>query len=162
MNKRERRVRFGVADIVIILLVLAAIGASVWFFAVGPLFDGGETADISYEVRLTNIRSEMASHIKQGDPVYDGVYGEAIGTVENISVEQYTEQVLDKSTGELVNAVKEGYFNIYIKVNAKAKYKDGAYLIADTDIRVGQSLYLHLPDFCGNGYCTAFTVAGEE
>ncbi len=162
MNKKEKKIRFGFADVVIILLALSAVTAAVWLFAVVPYFDGGVDTKLSYEVRVTNLRSEITSHIKLGDKVYDGVYGEAIGTVEDIRVEQYTEQVLDKSIGELVNAVKAGYYNVYIKVNTTAKQKDNAYFVAENEIRVGESVSLHLPDFCAEGYCTAFAVISEE
>ena len=162
MNKTNKKTRFGLTDVIIILFVLSAVGAAVWLFAVGPLFDGGEDIMLSYEVRITNVRSELASHIKLSDRVYDGVYGEAIGTVEDIRIEPYTEEVIDKSTGEPVNASKDGYCNIYIKINAAAKQKDGVCFVADTEIRVGEPVYVKLPDFVGAGYCTAFTVIGEE
>ncbi len=161
MNKNDRRVRFGLADVIIILLVLSAVAGAVWFFVAGPLFDRGDDVRVTYEIRLTNLRSEMTSHIKVGDKVFDGVYGEAVGTVEDVRFEQYTEQVLDKNTGTPVNAVKAGYYNIYLKINTTAKHKDNTYSVADTDIRVGESMNVRLPDFCGTGYCTAFSVVEE-
>ncbi len=162
MNKDRKKVHFGLADVVIILLVLASISAAVWYFAADSVFDRGDDVKMTYELRITNLRSEMTSHIKVGDKVYDSVYGEAIGVVEDVRVEQYTEQVFDKNAGEAVNAVKAGYYNIYLKINTTAKQKDGVYYVADTEIRVGESMGIQAPDFCGNGFCTAVKLVGGE
>ncbi len=162
MNRTERKVRFGLTDAVIILLVLACVALAVWYFAADSLFDGGDDVKATYVVRFTDVRIEMISHIKVGDSAYDGVYGNYIGKVSDVSIEQHTEQVLNKSTGEPVNAVKSGYFNVYVKISADAKYKDNTYYLADTELRVGESMYVNLPDFSGAGYCTEFSVVGEE
>lgn len=162
MNNDNKKGRFGIADVFIILLVLAVLGGGIWFFIGDSLFDGGDEYEVSYEVRLTNIRSEMIDHIHVGDKVFDGVYNEPVGEVTNVSYEAYTEQVLDKNTGELVNAQKEGYYNIYITIKATAKYSDNSYVVADTALRVGEQMHLHLPDFCGSGYCTSFALVDAE
>ena len=162
MNKENKKGRFGIADVFIMLLVLAVLGAGFWFFIGDSLFEGGDVYEVSYEVRLTDIKGEMIEHIHVGDKVFDGVYNDPVGTVASVSYEAHTEQVLDKNTGELVNAHKEGYYNIYITVNATAKYSGNSYFVADTAIRVGEHINLHLPDFCGSGYCTSFALADTE
>jgi len=162
MNKENKKGRFGIADVFIILLVLLIIGGAAWYFIGDSLFEGGDYVEISYEVRLTNVRSEMIDHIHVGDKVFDGVYNESVGTVSNVSYEAYTEQVLDKNTGELVNAQKDGYYNIYITVNATAERTDNSYFVSDTAVRVGEHMHLHLPDFCGSGYCTSFALVNTE
>ena len=163
MAANTNKGRFGFADLLILLLIAVFVGGGFWFFLSGRLLGAGEEVNISYEVRLTGVRSELTSRVNYGDKVYDPVYGEYVGVVEKVRTEQYTEQVLNKSTGELVNAVKGGYYNMYITVNATAEYKDNAYYISTSEIRVGERAYLRLPNFCGEGYCTALTqTAGGE
>ena len=161
MNKEKRSVRFGLIDVIIILLVLAVIGAGLWFFFGSMIFNDGYEAKITYEVRLTEIKSEFTSRIQWGDSVYDSVYGELIGTVSKVRTEQYTEQVLDKSTGEFVNTVKSGYYNVYITIDATARYseKEHAYYAAETEIKVGKAMSVRLQDFSGVGYCIALENA---
>lgn len=155
MAMTGKKGRFGLADIIIILLVFALVGGGAFYYFGGYLFGSGEDVQITYEVRLTKVRSELTSHVNYGDKVWDSVYGEYLGTVEKVRTEQYTEQLVDKSTGELKNAVVGGYYNMYITVNATAEYKGGLYYLADSEIRVGEGVYLRLADFCGEGYCTA-------
>jgi hypothetical protein len=162
MNKNTKKVRFGLVDALILLLAVSIVAFGVWFFFENKIFDGGDDVKIRYEIKLTDIRSELTSHIHIGDSVYDGTYGEHVGVVENVRHEQYTEQIVDKDTGEPVNAVKAGYYNVYVTVVSSAKYKDSTYSVADTQIRVGELLYLRLPDFSGNGYCTSFELIKEE
>ena len=163
MAANTKKGRFGFADVLILLLVIALVGGGFWFFLSGRLFGAGDEVSISYEVRLTEVRSELTSRVNYGDKVYDPVYGEYIGVVEKVRTEQYTEQIRDKSTGELVNAVKGGYYNMYITVTAVAEYKDNTLYISGNEIRVGERVYLRLPDFCGEGYCTAlYQIAGGE
>ena len=161
-NTDNKNVRFSGVDALIILVVAVILVGVGWYFFGDALFDDSDNVRISYAVRLTNVKSELTSHIHYGDAVYDSVYGELIGTVEKVRTEQYTEQVMNKSTGELVNSVKAGYYNIYITVNTTAKFSNNTYYAADTEIRVGEAVYLRLPDFCGSGFCTALAVADTE
>lgn len=160
MAMNNKKVRFGFADVLIILLVLALAGGGFWYFFGGVLFGSGEGADIAYEVRLTAVRNEFTQKLHVGDKVYDPVYGEYIGVIEKYEHRQYTEQVLNKETGELVRSVKDGYYDLYITVRADAKLRDNAYYVEETEIRVGQSVYLRTADFCGEGYCTALAEIG--
>ncbi len=164
MAANTKKGRFGFADVLILLLVAALIGGGVWIFLSGRIYDEGKEVNITYEVRLTEVRSELTSHANYGDKVYDPVYGEYIGVVEKVRTEQYTEQVLDKTTGKLVNAVKGGYYNVYITVSAVAEYKESAYYLSGSEIRVGERVYLRLPDFCGEGFCTSLSqsTGGES
>ena len=160
MNAKKGR--FGIADVLIILCVLVLIGGGIFYCFGDSLFGSAETVDITYEVRVTKVRRELTSHVNYGDKVWDNVYGEYVGNVEKVRTEQYTEQLVDKSTGELKNAVVGGYYNMYITVNAKAEYKDGVYYIADSTLRVGEGVYLRLADFCAEGYCTQLKRGGES
>ena len=154
--------RFGIADVIIVLMVIALIGGGLVYYFGDYLFNQSEIVDVTYEVRVTRVRSELTSHVNYGDKVWDSVYGKYVGNVEKVRTEQYTEQVMDKSTGELKNAVVGGYYNMYITVSAKAEYKDGVYFLSDSEIRVGESVFLRLADFCAEGYCTQLQKGGES
>lgn len=157
-----KRGRFGVADVLMIICVIALIGCGLAYYFGDSLIGSSEIVDITYEVRVTKVRSELTSHVNYGDKVWDSVYGEYVGTVEKVRTEQYTEQLVDKNTGELKNAIVGGYYNMYITVNAKAEYKGGVYYISESELRVGESVFLRLSDFCAEGYCTQFTRGGES
>ena len=161
MNKEKKAVRFGFVDALIILLVLAVVGGGLWFFFGSMIFDDGYDAKITYEVRLTAIKSEFTSRIQYGDDVYDSVYGEFIGTVAKVRTEPYTEQVLNKATGEFEKTVKSGYYNVYITIDATARYsdKEHTYFAADTEIKVGKPIDVRLQNFCASGYCTSLAKA---
>ncbi len=161
MSVNSNKGRFGVVDALVILLVVLLACGGFWYYFSGRLLDSGKEVNLTYEVRITALRSELTSQVNYGDKVFDSVYGEYVGTVEKVRTEQYTEQVMDKSSGELVNAVKSGYYNMYITVNATAQYKEPFYYINGSEIRVGESVYLRLADFCGEGYCTSVSVAKD-
>ena len=163
MAMTGKKKKIGLADALILLLIIAVIGAAVIFYFSGHTFGSGDAVQITYEVRVTKVRSELTSHVNYGDKVWDSVYGEYIGVVEKVRTEQYTEQVVDRATGELKNAVVGGYYNMYITVNATAEVKDGIYYLAESPVRVGEPVFLRLADFCGEGYCTSLiTQKGGE
>ena len=163
MTANNKKVRFGFADVLIILLVVALAGGGFWYFFGGSLFGSGESVAVTYEVRITGIRNELTDNLKVGDKVYDPVYGEYIGEIVKYEHPQHTEQVLNKTTGELERSVKGGYYDLYITVRADVELRDNVYYVNDSELRVGQSVYLRTADFCGEGYCTALTeVKGGE
>ena len=150
----EKKVGFGIADVLIILLVLALVGGAAWFFFGSALIEYSNKEQIQYEVRLTDVRDELVPYIKTGDVVYDGTYGEKIGKVESVRTEVHTIPLLNKETDELVNAPKSGYSDVYITITVTAQQKDFSYYVNDTKIKVGELVNLRLVDFCGQGYCT--------
>ena len=158
MTMNKKRVGFGFADVLIILLVLALAGGGFWYFFGGQLLNSGEDATISYEVRITGVKNELTTKVAVGDKVYDPVYGGYIGVIEKYEHSQHTEQILNEETGKLENAVRGGYYDLYITVKAEAKSKDNVYYINDSAIRVGESMYFRTADFCGEGYCTELTL----
>ena len=163
MATNNKKVRFGFADVFIILLVVALVGGGFWYFFGGDLLGSGEDVTVTYEVRITGIRSELTSHINVGDKVFDPVYGEYVGVIEKYEHPEHAEQVLNKDTGTLEQVPKKGYYDLYITVRADAELKDNAYYVKDSEIRVGQSVYFRTADFCGEGYCTALSeIKGGE
>ena len=161
-KRKAKKVGFGIADVLIILLILALAGGAVWFFFGSEFFDSGKTEEISYEVRLSAVREELVSDgtkIKVGDTVYDGAYGENIGKIQSVLVKPHTVQLLDQNTGELTDATKPGYCDVYITVTATVKKKDHSYYANDTEIKVGETIDLRLVDFCGHGYFTSVSEA---
>ena len=99
MAMTGKKKKIGLADVLILLLIIAVIGAAVIFYFSGHTFGSGDAVQITYEVRVTKVRSELTSHVNYGDKVWDSVYGEYIGVVEKVRTEQYTEQVVDRATG---------------------------------------------------------------
>ena len=93
-----KKKKIGLADVLILLLIIAIIGVGVVFYFSGHFFGSGEAAQITYEVRVTKVRSELTSHVNYGDKVWDSVYGEYIGAVGKVRTEQNTEQVVDRAT----------------------------------------------------------------
>ena len=163
---KEKKVGFGIADVFIILLVLAIVGGVVWFFVGSELFDNSASEEIRYVVRLTKIRDELVSegkNLQVGDGVYDGAYGEYIGKIESVVVKPHTEQLLNKETGELVDAQMQGYSDVYLTITATVKWKDHSYFSGDTEIKVGERIDIRLVEFCGQGFFTSVSkVDGGE
>lgn len=162
MNIDKKKAKFSIVDLVIVLLLLGMAFLMLKYFVFDSLFDEGENVGVTYEIRLQNIKSEMTNHIKYGDSVYDGVYGEHIGKVEKVRTEQHTEAVYNNTTGQYNNAVKSGYYDVYITVVCDAVSTSDTYYVADVELRVGEPMSVRLPDFCGSGYLIDVRLTGAE
>ncbi|MBR2453937.1 MAG: hypothetical protein IKB35_02940, partial [Clostridia bacterium] len=63
--------KFNIADVIVIVLVLACVLGAVWLFGGSELFGSGDTVTLEYEVWIRDVRNDVASHITSGVEVIE-------------------------------------------------------------------------------------------
>ena len=162
-NNPKFRLRLNLFDAIVLVLVLAVGAVLVWF---GLRSGGSGSATSSNTVQYTILFQKMepgtSALISPGDQLVDTVKNYKLGTVVTTRGEPAVVQVLDQETKTYVDAVLEGYEDVYVTVestctdNGEALLLDGGY-----DFRVGQTAYVRGPGYMGSGPVTAIEREAE-
>ena len=170
--KKKKRVYFNFIDLVLILLIVALIGALVYIFSpvswIRDLMQDHEKT-IQYTVELQNVDEAYLNLIKENDIVGNAVTKDNIGTVTAVDYSnKYTEYVLVESKADSEDDAKysgklveyDDKYNVIITITVTADYDEGeGYSVNSTRIAVGEKLSLNFPDFVGTGYCIGLSVS---
>ena len=153
-NNHKFRLRLNLFDAIVLVVVLAAGAAVAWF---GLRSGGGETASASQTVQYTIMFQSMTEGsselIQPGDPLVDTVKNYRMGSVVSVRAEPAVVQVLNQETQTYVDAVLEGFEDVYVTVESTCT---GGY-----DFRVGQTTYVRGPGYMGSGPVTEIVREAE-
>ena len=153
-NTPKFRLRLNLFDAIVLVVVLLAGAVLVWF---GLRSSGSEAASpttrtVQYTVLFQRIREGNSALIEAGDPLVDTVRNYNLGTVVSTRVEPATYQVLNQETQTYVDAVLEGYEDVYVTVESTCTVGDDS-LVLDGGyiIRVGGTTYVRGAGYMGSG-----------
>lgn len=164
MKKRDgaKKSLFNIFNILIVLIIVAGIGAALYFFVLKDDQGGAaELSDVEYTVEIKNVRDELTDKISSGDRLLDSVGQIDIGVVDEIEYAQSRICNLDNETGELVISEYPDHSDIIVTVSAKAVLTDMGYDINGCVINVGTPVYARFPGFVGTGYCISMKVVNK-
>jgi hypothetical protein len=153
----EKKARFTVIDLIIILVVLAAIvfGA---VKVVPGILTSGEKAKVEFTVLVSGKEEGFHEAMKAGDHVTLSLTEKDGGVIRDIRTEPATTMVFDSINGKYEMQTLGGKEDIYITIEADAKISDVAVQTGSTQIRVGAELPVR-----GKGYATSgFVVIMNE
>lgn len=119
-------------DILIIVFVVAIVG--VFFLRKSDdkysSFSGERDmnlTDMSLTYKTTGVRNFTVDALKVGDTLFDYDSGVKLGIVTDINTKPSKELIV-KNNGEAVEAVRGGYFDLYITIDSKVYESDSKYL----------------------------------
>lgn len=177
-TKKHSGRRMNFVDWVLILIVIACVGAFVYFafFSELDLFGTKEEkASIQYTVKIENVNAKMlginvsdskgalnCDFIDTKDRVYDCKTGELIGRVISVEYEKSLEPTgaVDEH-GNLIYDQYPGYIDIIITVSAGGSISDdGIYSINGYELRVGADIEFRTEGYTATGKC--ISVTGKE
>lgn len=175
--KRHSGRKMNFIDWLLVLIVIACVGAFVYFafFSELGLFGSKEDkVSVQYTVKIENVNAEMlginadgekgtlnCDFIDTKDKVYDCKTGTLIGRVTSVKYERsYKSTGMVDEYGDLVYAPYVGYIDIIITVSASGSLSDGIYSIDGYEIRVGSEIEFRTEGYTALGKCTA--VTGKE
>ena len=170
--KKKKKVYFNFIDLILILLIVALIGALVYIFSpvswIRDLMQDHEKT-IQYTVEIQNVDEAYLNLIKENDIVYNAVTKDTIGTVTAVDYNnKYSEYVLVENVDSEDNDVSysgkfveyDDKYNVIITITVTTDYNEGeGYSVNSTRIAVGEKLSLNFPDFVGTGYCIGLSAA---
>lgn len=163
MNKRK--IRFNAVDVLIILVLAAAIFLLLYVF----VFSGNKTEtvdsatrNIRYVVEINNLDSNMSEAVKAGQAVQDAVERKNIGTVSGVQYLPYRKITFDYENGKETVSEAENKVTLRITIDAEALETDRAFTVDGREIRVGEQYSLMLPDMYCVGYCIELTDSQQK
>ena len=155
-NNHKFRLRLNLFDAIILVAVLLVGAAAAWI----GLRSGGETAPTAASVRYTVLFQKM----KEGESALIQP-GDQLGSVVSVEARPAEVQVLDQERQVYVNAVLEGYEDVYVTVESTCTTSgDGGALLlgGGYDFRVGQLAYVRGPGYMGSGPVTEIERGAEQ
>ena len=160
MNE-TKKARFNFIDAIIILVILAVIGAAVYLIAVESRVNrSANMGNIDYVVRISGVSEDALSFISVGDAVKDSVSGETMGIIRTVRTEKtrYYGSVAKKNADGSYTLPKSEYpdrYDVYVTISANAtEDARGIYYIGTTKILTGSAVYFKVSSFASVSYIT--------
>lgn len=158
MNIEKKQTRFNFIDALIVLIVLAIIGAAVYLIAFkgsGILTANGET--IAYTVRISGVDEASLPLFKENETVKNSSTGEVIGKIRFVRTEK------SKHYGTTAIKAENGYtlevtehpdkYDVFVTVSANVKKdKNGIRKLGDLRILIGSAVNFKIPSFASVSY----------
>jgi len=112
--------KFNWVDGLVILLVVLLIAGAVYKFRGNSVTNSAVPMEqVSYTVGISGVRSGMVDAIREGDTVFDGDSGNAVGTITKVEVSE-CRTTMAKDDGTVVWVPKEDRYDVVITVEAWA------------------------------------------
>ena len=159
VTNKDKKSRFNVVDLLIIIVVLLALSIFAYFIFLGGSAErGNEKTEIEYTIRIYNLRTELSDKVKEGDEVIDAQRFYSIGKVKSVRCEKS-----NAATGKIVNGKLDykpsnDHVDMYITIRASAKKTQNGYTIGGYSLCTGKNVCIRTPGFTsGTGYCVGIS-----
>lgn len=159
VNKKRK---FNFIDFLIILIVVAIIGAAAYLVGAKKMFAGDAySLDVEYVVEFRQVRDEFLDCFTTGVEAVDAAkkyrLGEVIGVESTASI--YTGN--DLVNGKLVYSNYPEHSDVRLTIRSTAKLDAKGMYILDGGYRisVGSVVYVRTPGFTGTAYCIRINQA---
>lgn len=170
MVKGSNEKRFNFVDVVIIIAIVAVIGAVIWIAMVqSGNIEREKIVNVEYTVRLSSVRAEFADSVHNGDIVVDSSTGNELGLVIAVrrpeNTKYYNPNVIvergDKAT--VGSSSYEDLYDIYVTISSKAILGDNGVAYVDSKkILIGAPINFRISPFAQTCYVTAFAITELE
>ncbi len=165
MNLEKKKTRFNFIDVVIILIILAIIGAAVYLIVTDMQSKkiSRLTGNMDFTVRISSVDEEALALFDRGVIVKDAVTGATIGEIFAVNSQKsryYGTVAKQGEDGSYVVPVSEyeDKYDVYVIIRATAdKDLRGIHYVNDTKILIGSTVYFKIPSFTSISYITDFT-----
>lgn len=161
IKKQEKKYRFSIIDLLVLILLGALIFFAVKYFT-APGGAGGEAVELEYTILIKSIKDDHLGRIKMGDKITETSKLCDIGEVAGLSYEREKTTTVNRETGEILLTENPGYVSVTITVHTKAVVEDGLYYVNGKMLAVGEAVHFRTPSFCNSGYCASLDVILPE
>lgn len=153
---RVRKAKFNVVDLVIIIVIVLILLFGIYKYITDFSSFGTESVSITYVIEVDQIDNTYTGNVSIGDTVFDADTGNKIGTVVSTESTKAMYTGAD-SNGEQVVSEMPDKSNLFITIKADADYSDNEYTISNSEVYVGKTLSVELPNLFCTGSCVNLT-----
>lgn len=154
MQNKKRKPGF--LDFLVILVVLALIGAAVYYFTHNTVGDSATSTgsqEITYVLEVKDVNKDFADQIIIGDGLYYTESNAYLGKVTSAEEIPYEIDRYQADTNTVVPEAVEGKYNARITVKAKADISESATTVNGVNVMVGSDLSVRTSTVGGSSYC---------
>ncbi|MDR2167422.1 MAG: DUF4330 domain-containing protein [Clostridiales bacterium] len=162
----EKRKKFTIIDIFIVILLLGIIAFGIWFFTTARV---GEGYYIYYVVELRQGRAGTVEAVQQvplGAEVRDSVRNYALGQLMFMRYEPAVVNLHNSETGEIFESTFPERYDIFLTVRGRGGVTDSQILAQGQPVRIGMDKFLRMRGFAGIGIVVDMRIvdanSGEE
>jgi len=160
----EKKVKFNIIDIGIILMVLVLL-CGFAYYALGPvkiqaIFSGkSEQPQLAqYQIEFKQLKGFMADQIKVGDLLAESITTSPIGKIINVETTDATDVVENLLDGRFDMITIPNRYNTIITVESDYAIEEGSMLINGVDIKVGKSITVRTDYYAVGGTIITMTL----
>lgn len=147
-NKKPSRFNFNVIDMLIVLIIVAAVFFVVYCIILGnDLTDiGAKSAELEYSVIIPRADIKFKDSISQGDKVTDPETGKNLGTVKSVEYSFSTEHVTDAEGNEKLYS-NPNKIDLLVTISCTAKIKGDSCYVGGVLLTVGSYINVHFTNY---------------
>lgn len=163
MQNRKRKPGF--LDILVLLVVIALIGAAAFYFShnnVGNSAASSGTQEITFVLEVKDVSKDFADQIIIGDGLYYSESDAYIGEVTAVEQIPYYSDHYQADTDTVVSMAVEGKYNAKVTVKAKADVSESATTVNGVNVMIGSELSVRTSTVGGSSYCVELEEPGYD
>ncbi len=155
MLVRNRFKLFGiisVIDIIMLAVLIFFVAMVIRFSEKKQVSAADGSGNVRYTVEIQRRENGYSDNIRPGEKVYDTLKGSEIGVVSEVYTQKYKVDAPDFSINEYKRPEVDGYYNVYVVIEAPGTVTSQATTVGDYEIMVGKEAYIRAKSFSGGGY----------
>lgn len=146
----KKKVKFTVVDLIIILVVLAAVAFGA--IKILPSFMNSKKETVSFTVMIQKQDLDFADAIKVGDNVTISLTEKDGGVVKDVRTEEAVAMAFNSIDGTYSNEVIEGKYDVYVTIEAQTDVSELAIKAGGTPVKVGAEIPVRGKGYASTGY----------
>lgn len=154
-NSKKRSFSFNIVDVVLIIVAFIAVATLIFFFSQKDVVssDKKDKVTLEYTLVFTPLREEYRNLVDVGSSLTDAESLKELGEIVDVIYAECNYEGVDPQTGEKVYTPYPGMMTMTVTVRAEAIRTGSAYTVNGSEIVIGQSLNVRIPEFTGAGLC---------
>lgn len=146
----KKKAKFTVVDLIIILVVLAAVAFGA--IKILPSFMNSKKETVSFTVMIQKQDLDFADAIKVGDNVTISLTEKDGGVVKDVRTEEAVAMAFNSIDGTYSNEVIEGKYDVYVTIEAQTDVSELAIKAGGTPVKVGAEIPVRGKGYASTGY----------
>lgn len=158
MIQNRKKAQFNLIDALIILFIIGVIAAVIYLLFGGfGNTEANGSVDMTFDVKISNVKESALPLISKGISVKDGVTGEELGTIVAVRFEKsrYYGGVRSDENGGYTLGVTEypDEYDVYVTISSHAKSDErGIYAVGETYMLIGEKVHFQVKSFSAVSY----------